>query len=100
LFIVEMEYSTVAQVVAEFTVLNKVGIHARPAAALVQALQPFDAVVFFVKDGQRINAKSIMGVLMLAAGEGSVLVVEAEGPDAEAAVAKVRELIESKFGED
>ena len=89
-----------AQVVAEYTVLNKVGIHARPAAALVQALQPFDASVFLVKDGQRINAKSIMGVLMLAAGMGTVLTVEADGPDAEAAVAKIGEMFESKFGEE
>lgn len=89
-----------AHVVAEYTVLNKVGIHARPAAALVQALQPFDAAVFLSKEGQRINAKSIMGVLMLAAAHGTVLVVEADGPDAEKAVAAVGELIESKFGEE
>ncbi len=90
----------VPQVTAEYTILNKVGIHARPAAALVKAIQPFDANVFLIKDGQRINAKSIMGVLMLAAGHGSVLTVEADGPDAAAAVAKIGELIESKFGED
>lgn len=95
-----MEYKQVAQVVAEYTVVNKVGIHARPAAALVEALQPLDATVFLTKDDQRINAKSIMGVLMLAAGQGTVLVVEADGPDAEAAVAKVGELIENRFGEE
>ena len=74
-----------AQVVGELKIINKVGIHARPAAAIVQALQDFDADVFFTKDGQRVNGKSIMGVLMLAASE---------------AVEAVRKLIESKFGED
>jgi len=90
----------VAQVVGELKVINKVGIHARPAAAIVQALQDFDAEVFFTKDGQRVNGKSIMGVLMLAAGYGSVLTVEAEGPDAADAVETVRNLIETKFGEE
>jgi len=90
----------VVQVVTELKVTNKIGIHARPAAALVQALQPFEADIFLVKDGQRVNGKSIMGVLMLAAGCGSVLTVEADGPDADEAVATVRKLIESKFGEE
>ena len=89
-----------AQVVTELEVVNKVGIHARPAAAIVQALQDFDAEVFFIKDGQRVNGKSIMGVLMLAAGCGSVLTVEAEGSEAPEAVEAVRNLINSKFGED
>ena len=89
-----------AQVVGELKIINKVGIHARPAAAIVQVLQDFDAEVFFTKDGQRVNGKSIMGVLMLAAGYGSVLRVEADGPGASEAVEAVRKLIESKFGED
>ena len=89
-----------AQVVTELEVVNKVGIHARPAAAIVQTLQDFDAEVFFIKDGQRVNGKSIMGVLMLAAGCGSVLTVEAEGSEAPEAVEAVRNLINSKFGED
>jgi len=90
----------VAQVVTELKVINKVGIHARPAAAIVQTLQDFDAEVFFIKDGQRVNGKSIMGVLMLAAGCGSVLTVEAEGSEAPEAVEAVRNLINSKFGEE
>ena len=89
-----------AQVVTELKVINKVGIHARPAAAIVQTLQDFDAEVFFIKDGQRVNGKSIMGVLMLAAGCGSVLTVEAEGSEAPEAVEAVRNLINSKFGEE
>ena len=88
-----------AQVVGEFKIINKVGIHARPAAAIVQTLQDFDADVFFTKDGQRVNGKSIMGVLMLAAGYGSTLSVEADGPDASEAVEAVGKLIEDKFGE-
>jgi len=90
----------VAQVVGELKVINKVGIHARPAAAIVQTLQDLEAEVFFTKDGQRVNGKSIMGVLMLAAGCGSVLTIEADGPDAADAVEAVRNLIESKFGEE
>jgi len=90
----------VAQVVAEFRIINKVGIHARPAATLVQSLQEYDAEVFFTKDGQRVNGKSIMGVLMLAAGHGAVLKVEADGPDAEEAVKTVGRLIKEKFGEE
>ncbi len=89
-----------AQVVGELKIINKVGVHARPAAAIVQTLQDFDAEVFFTKDGQRVNGKSIMGVLMLAAGCGSVLSVEADGPEASEAVEAVRKLIEGKFGEE
>ena len=90
----------VADVIAEFEIINEVGIHARPAAALVQALQPYDAEVVLIKDGQRVNAKSIMGVLMLAAGSGTVLTVEASGPEAEEAVSAIGKLIAEKFGED
>lgn len=83
----------------EIQVTNRLGLHARPAAMVVKAASPFQAEVFLVKDGVRINAKSIMGVMMLAAEFGSTVVIEAEGPDAQAAVKAVADTFASKFGE-
>jgi phosphocarrier protein HPr len=87
-------------VTREITVKNQLGLHARPAALVVRATTPFKSQIFLVKDGTRINAKSIMGVMMLAAEFGSVLEVEAEGADAEAAAEAVVAVFEGKFGED
>lgn len=84
----------------DIEVVNRLGLHARPAAMVVKAASEFEAEVFLVKDGTRINAKSIMGVMMLAAECGSTLTIEAEGPDAEAAVAAVAKTFATKFGED
>ncbi|MDA7657241.1 HPr family phosphocarrier protein [Verrucomicrobia bacterium] len=84
----------------EFTVGNKLGIHARPAALFVKVANQFDADVFVEKDGERINGKSIMGLMMLAAGPGSVLTVEALGADAEDALDKLGELVARNFDED
>lgn len=84
----------------EMTVINKLGIHARPAAALVQRILPFESDVFISFNGSRINAKSIMGLLTLAATQGSKLTINCSGSDAEAAMAAVRELIQSGFGEE
>jgi len=83
-----------------FTILNEVGIHARPASMLVQCLLGFESEVFIEKDGKRVNGKSIMGILMLAAGRGSQILVEADGPDAQQALEAVENLIRNKFGED
>jgi len=82
-----------------FTIRNKLGLHARPSAQLTQVASRFQSEVFIAKDSRRVNAKSIMGVMMLAAGSGSVVTVEATGADAEQAVAAVGELIDSGFGE-
>jgi phosphocarrier protein len=82
------------------TVVNKLGIHARPAAVFARTANRFKSDVFVEKDGETINAKSIMGLMMLAAGPGSKLVVIAQGPDAPAAVQAIEELIASKFGEE
>jgi phosphocarrier protein len=82
-----------------FTIRNKLGLHARPSAQLTQTASRFQAEVFLTKDKRRVNAKSIMGVMMLAAGVGSILTVEAEGDDAEDAVAAVGALIDAGFGE-
>ena len=83
----------------QVTVVNSLGLHARPAAQLVRLASTFDADVELVKDGVPVNSKSIMGVMMLAAECGSVLVVRTVGTDAEAAAAAMAELIASGFGE-
>jgi phosphocarrier protein HPr len=82
------------------TVINKLGIHARPAAVFARTANKFKADVFVEKDGETINAKSIMGLMMLAAGPGSKLLLIATGPDAADAVKAIEELIASKFGEE
>jgi phosphocarrier protein len=83
----------------EFTINNKLGLHARPSAQVTQTASRFAAEVWLSKAGRRVNAKSIMGVMMLAAGAGSVLTVEADGPDEAEAVEAVGRLIDSGFGE-
>ncbi len=83
----------------EVTVVNSLGLHARPAAQLVRLASSFDCDVELVKDGVPVNSKSIMGVMMLAAECGSVMVVRTDGADAEAAATAMAELIASGFGE-
>ena len=83
----------------EIVVSNKLGLHARASAKLVQLVQGFKATVWLVSKGREINAQSIMGVMMLAAGLGTTLTVRAEGPDEQAALAAVVELFERKFDE-
>jgi phosphocarrier protein HPr len=84
----------------DFTISNKLGLHARPSAQLTQTASRFAADVHISRNGRRVNAKSIMGVMMLAAGEGSTVTVEAEGEDAEEALAAIGQLINEGFGED
>ena len=79
------------------TVKNRLGIHARPAAYLVQEASKFQAEVTFIKDGLEVNGKSIMGVMMLAAEKGAQVLLEAEGSDAEAALEALGELLASDF---
>ena len=83
----------------DFTISNKLGLHARPSAQVTQVASRFSSEVWISKNGRRVNAKSIMGVMMLAAGQGSVLSVEAEGPDEAMAVDAIGELIATGFGE-
>jgi len=83
-----------------FTILNEVGLHARPASMIVKLLLQFESEVFIEKDGKKVNGKSIMGILMLAAGKGSRIRVEVDGSDAQKALDAVEQLILSKFGED
>lgn len=84
----------------EVVVQNRNGLHARPAAMLVKAASRFRSEIWVEKDGERVNGKSIMGLMMLAAGKGSKLNLLADGPDAEKAVEEVASLIETRFGEE
>jgi phosphocarrier protein len=84
---------------AQATIVNKLGLHARPSAALTQAATRFRSEVWIAKGARRVNGKSIMGVMMLAAARGATLVIEADGPDEDAAVAALVELVASGFGE-
>jgi phosphocarrier protein len=81
------------------TIANKNGLHARPAAEIVKTAAKFKSDITLVRDDLEVNGKSIMGVMMLAAEYGSSLVLRADGPDADDAVAALSKLIESKFGE-
>ncbi|HEX4386489.1 MAG TPA: HPr family phosphocarrier protein [Myxococcales bacterium] len=81
------------------TVRNKMGLHARPAALIVQTANKFPCEVTLVKDGQNVNGKSIMGVLMLAAAKGTVILVRAEGDEAQACADAIGELFEKGFNE-
>ena len=83
----------------EIVITNRLGLHARASAKLVQLVQGFKSTVWLVSKGREINAQSIMGVMMLAAGIGTALTVRADGPDEEAALAAVVELFERKFDE-
>lgn len=82
-----------------FTIKNKLGLHARAANMVVQAASNFASSITVTKDGIEANAKSIMGLLLLAAGKGSKIVVRAKGKDAQAALKEIGKLIEGKFGE-
>jgi phosphocarrier protein len=84
---------------AELTIANKLGLHARAAAKLTQIASSFQSEVWLTRNRRRVNAKSIMGVMMLAAGKGASVTVEAEGLDADEAVAAIRELVAGRFGE-
>jgi phosphocarrier protein len=84
----------------DFTVNNKLGIHARPAAMFVKTANRFSCEIFVEKDGEKVNGKSIMGLMMLAAGPGSRLTVHAQGQDATQALAEIEKLIKRKFDED
>lgn len=84
----------------EFTIQNKLGIHARPAAQFVKTANKFASEIRVEKDGEEVDGKSIMGLMMLAAGHGSVITVAAEGDDADAAIEAIGDLIQRKFEED
>ncbi len=81
-------------------VANKLGIHARPAAMFVKTANRFHCDIFVEKDGEKVNGKSIMGLMMLAAGPGSKLTMHAQGQDASQALAELETLVQRKFDEE
>ncbi|MDT7929485.1 MULTISPECIES: HPr family phosphocarrier protein [Tepidimonas] len=81
------------------TISNKLGLHARASAKLTKLASSFACEVWLSRNGRRVNAKSIMGVMMLAAGLGSTVEIETDGPDEQAAMDAIVALIDDKFGE-
>ncbi len=88
------------KVAREAEIINKLGLHARPCAKFVKLANTFKCEVWVGKDADTVNGKSIMGLMMLAAGNGSKLMLTCEGTDAEVALAAIEKLILSKFDED
>jgi phosphocarrier protein len=88
------------QAVERLQIMNELGMHARAATKFVQTANKFASAITVEKDGQEVNGKSIMGVLMLVAAKGSYITVKAQGDDADQALAAVAALVKDKFGED
>ncbi|AUN96254.1 HPr family phosphocarrier protein [Pseudazoarcus pumilus] len=84
----------------EVEIINKLGLHARASAKLTQTASRFDCEVWMEREGRRVNAKSIMGVMMLAAARGTTVIIDTEGADADAAMQALEELIADRFGEE
>jgi phosphocarrier protein HPr len=83
----------------EAEIVNRLGLHARASAKLTQLAGQFKSEVWLTRNGRRVNAKSIMGVMMLAAAKGSSISIETDGPDEEQAIAALAQLIADRFGE-
>jgi phosphocarrier protein HPr len=94
-----MPASGVFQCLAEVKITNRKGLHARASAAFVKCVEKYDAEVTVTKDGQTVNGSSIMGLMMLAAGPGSTILIETEGPEAEEALDALTSLVEARFNE-
>jgi len=84
----------------ELTIQNKLGMHARPSAMFVKVCNRFKSEIWVEKDGEQVNGKSIMGLMMLAAGQGSKLRITCEGPDATQALTEIEDLIKRRFDEE
>ena len=84
---------------ADVQITNKLGLHARASAKLTQVASAYGCEVWLTRNGRRVNAKSIMGVMMLAAGKGATITIDAQGEDADAALAALQKLIADKFDE-
>ncbi|MEW6439480.1 MAG: HPr family phosphocarrier protein [bacterium] len=84
----------------DFTISNRLGIHARPAALFAKAASRFQSDIRVIKDGLEINGKSIMGIMMLAAAQGNTITIRADGADEEAAIRTLENLLENRFGEE
>ena len=87
-------------IIKSFEIRNKLGLHARAAAKIVNVAAAFEADIFLERDGIEVNGKSLLGILNLACPKGSIVSIKAEGPDADQAMENLRKLIEDKFGED
>ena len=84
----------------EITIINRLGLHARPAAMFVRIASRYRSEIWVEKEGEQINGKSIMGLMMLAAGQGSKLLIRCEGPDADRAMQEIEDLINKRFNEE
>lgn len=84
----------------EVTICNKLGLHARAAAKFVATASEFESEIEILKDNKRVNGKSIMGVMMLAASKGTSIKLMIDGDDAQDAMIKIKQLVEDRFGED
>jgi len=87
-------------VTRELTIINKLGVHARPAALFVKTANRYECEISVEKDGEKVNGKSIMGLMMLAAGPGSRLIIFCEGEDSLEALAELEALVKRKFDEE
>ena len=92
--------ATAQRIEKEIAIVNRLGLHARPAAMFVRIASRPRSEVWVSKEGEEVNGKSIMGLMMLAAGQGSKLRIRCEGPDAEKAIEELEELINARFNED
>ncbi len=84
----------------EISIVNRLGLHARPAAMFVRVASRYRSEIWVAKEDEEVNGKSIMGLMMLAAGQGSKLRIRCEGPDADEAIEELEELINARFNED
>lgn len=91
---------SVQKIEKEIPIVNRLGLHARPAAMFVRIASRYRSEIWVSKEGEEVNGKSIMGLMMLAAGQGSKLRLRCEGPDADEAVEELEALINAKFNED
>src|SRR2546421_10695521 len=92
--------ATVQKIEKEVPIVNRLGLHARPAAMFVRIASRYRSEIWVAKEGEEVNGKSIMGLMMLAAGQGSKLQIRCEGPDADKAIEELEALIKAKFNED
>ena|SRR5688572_29926221 len=88
------------KITKELIIVNRLGLHARPSAMFVKTASRYKCEIWVEKDGERVNGKSIMGLMMLAAGQGSRLLLTCEGHDCDKALAEIEEIIRRKFDED
>ncbi len=94
------DISSVQKIEKEIPIINRLGLHARPAAMFVRIASRYRSEIWVAKEGEEVNGKSIMGLMMLAAGQGSKLRIRCEGSDADKAMDEIEELIKARFNED